>query len=71
MVGPAELRIKLDRPAYVYPLFEQALRIKAGESSDSTAGESVNCGRSSARWHRTIHTHGAAHRFGRADLATR
>jgi acetyl-CoA C-acetyltransferase len=34
MVGPAELRINLDRPAYVYPLFEQALRIAAGESSD-------------------------------------
>ncbi len=34
MVGPAELRINLDRPAYVYPLFEQALRIKSGESSD-------------------------------------
>jgi acetyl-CoA C-acetyltransferase len=34
MVGPAELRINLDRPAYVYPLFEQALRIKAGESTD-------------------------------------
>lgn len=35
MVGPAELRINLDRPAYVYPLFEQALRIKAGESQDA------------------------------------
>ena len=34
MVGPAELRIKLDRPAHVYPLFEQALRIEAGESPD-------------------------------------
>jgi acetyl-CoA C-acetyltransferase len=34
MVGPADLRIKLDRPAYVYPMFEQALRISAGESSD-------------------------------------
>ncbi|WNG90757.1 acetyl-CoA acetyltransferase [Mycobacterium sp. ITM-2016-00318] len=34
MVGPAELRINLDRPAYVYPLFEQALRIAAGESPD-------------------------------------
>ena len=34
MVGPAELRINLDRPAYVYPLFEQAVRIKAGESTD-------------------------------------
>jgi acetyl-CoA C-acetyltransferase len=32
MAGPAELRIGLDRPAYVYPLFEQALRINAGES---------------------------------------
>ena len=35
MVGPAELRINLDRPAYVYPLFEQALRIEAGESPDA------------------------------------
>ena len=34
MVGPAELRINLDRPAYVYPLFEQALRIAMGESTD-------------------------------------
>ncbi|HTM85067.1 MAG TPA: acetyl-CoA acetyltransferase, partial [Mycobacterium sp.] len=30
MAGPAEQRIRLDRPAYVYPLFEQALRIAAG-----------------------------------------
>ena len=34
MAGPGELRIKLDRPAYVYPMFEQALRIAAGESPD-------------------------------------
>jgi acetyl-CoA C-acetyltransferase len=32
MAGPAENRIGLDRPAYVYPLFEQALRISAEES---------------------------------------
>lgn len=32
LTGPAEERIRLDRPAYVYPLFEQALRIAAGES---------------------------------------
>lgn len=32
MSGPAEERIELDRPAYVYPLFEQALRIAAGET---------------------------------------
>ncbi len=32
--GPAEERIGLDRPAYVYPLFEQALRIAAGETAD-------------------------------------
>jgi acetyl-CoA C-acetyltransferase len=32
MAGDAEIRIKLDRPAYVYPLFEQALRIANGES---------------------------------------
>lgn len=34
MAGPAEIRINLDRPAYVYPMFEQALRIAAGESSE-------------------------------------
>lgn len=34
MAGPAEERIRLDRPAYVYPMFEQALRISAGESID-------------------------------------
>ncbi len=34
MAGPAELRISLDRPAYVYPMFEQAVRIAAGESGD-------------------------------------
>jgi acetyl-CoA C-acetyltransferase len=32
MAGPAEDRIGLDRPAYIYPLFEQALRISTGES---------------------------------------
>ncbi len=34
LAGPGDLRIKLDRPAYVYPMFEQALRIAAGEPSD-------------------------------------
>jgi acetyl-CoA C-acetyltransferase len=34
MAGPAEDRIKLDRPAYIYPLFEQALRISSGEPPD-------------------------------------
>jgi acetyl-CoA C-acetyltransferase len=34
LAGPADLRIKLDRPAFVYPMFEQALRIAAGESQD-------------------------------------
>jgi acetyl-CoA C-acetyltransferase len=32
MGGDAENKIKLDRPAYIYPLFEQALRIANGES---------------------------------------
>jgi acetyl-CoA C-acetyltransferase len=32
MAGEAETRIHLDRPAYVYPLFEQALRVARGES---------------------------------------
>src|SRR6195952_1697359 len=34
LAGPVELRIHLDRPSYVYPLFEQALRISAGETPD-------------------------------------
>src|ERR1700758_1892868 len=32
MAGDAEIRIQLDRPAVVYPLFEQALRLANGES---------------------------------------
>lgn len=34
MAGPAEDRIGLDRPSFVYPLFEQALRIANGETPD-------------------------------------
>jgi acetyl-CoA C-acetyltransferase len=34
MAGAPEDRIGLDRPAYIYPLFEQALRISTGESID-------------------------------------
>lgn len=34
MAGPAAQRIELVRPAHVYPLFGQAVRIAAGESSD-------------------------------------
>ena len=32
MAGPGEDLIGLDRPSFVYPIFEQALRIAAGES---------------------------------------
>lgn len=32
MSGPADERIGLDRPSFVYPLFEEALRIADGES---------------------------------------
>jgi acetyl-CoA C-acetyltransferase len=35
MAGPVEIKIHLDRPAYVYPMFEQALRIAAGETPDA------------------------------------
>ncbi|OYN78445.1 acetyl-CoA acetyltransferase [Mycolicibacterium sphagni] len=34
MSGPAEDRIGLDRPSFVYPLFEQALRIANGETAE-------------------------------------
>ncbi|CAM3014558.1 acetyl-CoA acetyltransferase [Mycobacterium intermedium] len=37
MAGDAEIKIKLDRPAFVYPLFEQALRIANGESVEDHA----------------------------------
>lgn len=35
MSGPADERIGLDRPSFVYPLFEEALRIADGESVDA------------------------------------
>ena len=38
MAGPAEERIRLDRPAYVYPLFEQALRGAAGVGVEEHRG---------------------------------
>mgnify|MGYP006265775287 CR=1 FL=1 len=34
MSGPGEDRIGLDRPSFVYPMFEEALRVSSGESSD-------------------------------------
>ena len=34
MSGPAEDRIGLDRPSFVYPMFEEALRIAGGETVD-------------------------------------
>lgn len=34
MFHESETRIGLDRPAYVYPLFEQALRVAAGRTAD-------------------------------------
>lgn len=33
MAGPGDLKIHLDRPSFVYPMFEQAVRIAAGESA--------------------------------------
>ena len=33
MAGPGDLKIHLDRPSFVYPMFEQAVRIAAGEST--------------------------------------
>jgi acetyl-CoA C-acetyltransferase len=35
MSGEAQIRVKLDRPAYVYPMFEQAVRIVRGETPDA------------------------------------
>lgn len=35
MAGPGDLKIHLDRPSFVYPMFEQAVRIAAGESTQA------------------------------------
>ncbi|WP_299559086.1 acetyl-CoA acetyltransferase [uncultured Mycolicibacterium sp.] len=35
LAGPADIRIGLDRPAYVYPIFEEALRIALGETPEA------------------------------------
>lgn len=35
MAGPGDLKIHLDRPAYVYPMFEQAVRIAAGATTQA------------------------------------
>jgi acetyl-CoA C-acetyltransferase len=35
MSGEAQIRIKLDRPVHVYPMFEQAVRIARGETPDA------------------------------------
>lgn len=35
LAGEVEIRIKLDRPAYVYPMFEQAIRIDSGEAPEA------------------------------------
>ena len=34
MSGPGEDRIGLDRPSFVYPLFEEALRVATGDSTE-------------------------------------
>jgi acetyl-CoA C-acetyltransferase len=41
MSGEAQIRIKLDRPAYVYPMFEQAVRIARGETPDPVSAEQI------------------------------
>ena len=42
MSGPTEEHVGLDRPSFVYPIFEQAIRIADGESAARTCAESVN-----------------------------
>lgn len=49
MAGAAEDRIGLDRPSFIYPMFEQALRISTGSPATTTASASANCGRGSTR----------------------
>lgn len=63
LAGPVELRIQLDRPSYVYPMFEQALRISAGRPQTNTAVGSVNSGRVSALSPKATRTPGTAIRL--------
>jgi acetyl-CoA C-acetyltransferase len=64
MRDPAELRAGLDRPAFVYPLFEQALRLRDGRSvTDHRARVAELWSRFSevaaanpAAWTRRLHT---------------
>jgi acetyl-CoA C-acetyltransferase len=59
MSGDAQIRINLDRPVHVYPMFEQAVRIASGgRRLMSTVAALVNCGPSSPRWRRTTRTRG-------------
>jgi acetyl-CoA C-acetyltransferase len=63
MSGEAQIRIKLDRPANVYPLFEQAVRIATGSRLTRTVAALVNCGPSSPRWRRPTRTRGTGIRY--------
>ena len=64
MAGPVEIRIELVRPSHVYPMFEQALRITAGESPDEHrrrigelwAGFSTVAQANPHAWNRDPHT---------------
>lgn len=64
LAGPTEIRIGLDRPAYVYPMFEQALRIASGESAEAHrrrigrlwAGFSAVAADNPHAWNRAAHT---------------
>lgn len=58
MAGPGDLKIHLDRPPYVYPMFEQAMRIAAGETPEDHRAGSANSGPSSQRWRPATRTRG-------------
>ena len=61
MAGAAEDRIGLDRPSFIYPMFEQALRIsRRGSRATTIASASASCGRGSTTWQCAIRTPGSA-----------
>ena len=62
MAGDAEIRIGLDRPAYVYPLSSRHFESRTTSPSKITAGASASCGRAStpSRW--TIRMRGSVNR---------
>ena len=68
MAGPAEDHVGLLLPSHVYPMFEQALRIANGESSDEHRRRIGELWARFSGWPRTTHAWSREPDPGRGDL---